>query len=99
MLVNHLLSSNPDLWDDVLGLDENADGYRPEIFQWLAFAGLAWMDYEDLIAAEIPVLDTEYGTWVGITSWGSPYEVYVYPQLIEALFGVRCRAEDIEAFR
>lgn len=45
------------------------------------------------------MLDTELGTWVGITSWGSPYEVYVYPQLIQAIYGIPCRTEDLDELR
>lgn len=101
MLVNHLLSVEPDLWDDISGWNDDEYGNRPEIFQWLAFPDRAFcgLDYDDLIAAEIPVLDTDYGTWVGITSFGSPYEVYVYPQLIQAVFHVKCDYEALSGLR
>lgn len=88
MLVEHLLRLYPDWWGEIQGWPENEDEYRSEIFQWLAFPERVFcgLDYDDLIKANIPVLDTDYGTWVGLTSFGSPYEVYVYPQLIEAVF-------------
>ena len=46
------------------------------------------MDYERLSSAHIPLIDSEYETWVGITSFGSHYDLYVYPELINALFGL-----------
>ncbi len=99
MLVLYLLQHHPDLWDEVQGWHDDADGYRPEIFQWLAFPGFADWHYQSLIDASVPVLDTEFGTWVGITSWGSPYELYVYPQLIRAVYGLPCRCEDLDGLR
>jgi len=44
-------------------------------------------DYEKLIEAEIPVLSTEFETWVGLKLFGSPSDLYVYPELINILFG------------
>ncbi|HMU87068.1 MAG TPA: hypothetical protein PKC11_05500 [Agitococcus sp.] len=49
-----------------------------------------------MITAGIPVLTTDYGSWVGITSYGSPYILYVYPELINALFDLNITYKDIE---
>jgi hypothetical protein len=48
-----------------------------------------------LSSAHIPVIDSEYGTWVGITSYGSPYDLYVYPELINAIFELDISYKDI----
>ena len=75
--------------------DPEADEYT-DIYQWLAFPNFWGADYDCLVEAGIPVLDTDYGTWVGITSFGSPYDLYVYPSLINALFDLDIAYEDIE---
>lgn len=75
--------------------DSTTDEYR-EVFQWLAFSNFWQADYDRLKAANIPVLDTdEYGVWVGITSFGSHYDLYVYSELINALFDLDVVYEDI----
>ena len=33
--------------------------------------------------------------WVGITSYGSPYDLYVYPELINAIFELDISYKDI----
>lgn len=35
----------------------------------------------------MPALRSEYGTWVGFDSFGSPYDLYARPMLAEALYG------------
>lgn len=82
-LVEQLLRNQSIPWDDLRW--ENPDE-SAHIYQWLAFNHFSICDYDRLVEAGIPVLQTELGEWVGITSFGSPYELYVYPELIEALF-------------
>lgn len=98
-LVNDLLGKGILLYEDVEGLHPNEYGEYPEIFQWLVFPHFYETDYERLSKAGIPVLDSDYGSWVGLTSCGSPYDLYVYPELIGALFSVKCSYEDVERCR
>lgn len=80
---------------------EDIEGFEleREIYQWLVFPRFDGIDLERLIATNIPVIDSDYGCWIGITSFGSHYDLYVYPELIEALFGVKCDHEDIHKLR
>ncbi len=87
MLVNELFDKQVIDMSDIEGREEDPDGDPVDIYQWLVFPSFCYLDYEKLISANIPVLDTELETWVGITSFGSPYELYVYPSLLQALFG------------
>jgi hypothetical protein len=48
------------------------------------------------VEANNPILDDENETWVGITSFGSHYDLYVYPDLINILFGTNISYKDIE---
>jgi hypothetical protein len=70
-----------------------------DIYQWVIFPHFYGSDFEKLIEANIPVLDTEYGTWVGITSYGSHYDLYVYPELINTLFDINISYEDIHKLK
>ena len=72
---------------------EGEEGEYPEIYQWKMFPRFTSDDYEKLVEAEIPVLSNESETWVGLTDCGSPYDLYVYPRLIRAIFGER--ADDL----
>ena len=74
-------------FEDIHGWETWENETRPDIFQWKLFTNFWTCDYERLIKAKIPVLETTFGTWVGITSFGTPYSEYVYPELINALFG------------
>jgi len=95
MLVDYLLTQGIVSYDDIANLyDSTTDQYR-EVFQWLAFSNFWQADYDCLKAQNIPVLNTEYGVWVGITSFGSHYHLYVYPELINALFNPDITYEDI----
>ena len=86
-------------YDDITDLyDSETDEYR-EVFQWVVFPNFWQMDYERLSSAHIPVIDSEYETWVGITSFGSHYDLYVYPELINALFGLDINYKDIERLK
>ena len=49
--------------------------------------------------AGIPLLRTIYGTWVGFDSFGSPYDLYVRPQLIRAIFDIDTDYEGIQRIR
>ena len=82
-------------YDDITDLyNSETDEYR-EVFQWLAFPIFWQLDYKRLIAAHIPVIDGQYGVWVGVTSFGSHYDLYVYSELINALFDLDVVYEDI----
>ena len=95
MLVEYLLTYGIVSFDDIANFyDCSIDQYR-KIFQFLAFSNFWQSDYDRLKAANIPVLDTEYGVWVGITSFGSHYDLYVYPELINALFDLDITYGDI----
>ena len=68
-LVESLLSSGQVGWDSILGWEADGNGDKPEIFQWKVFTNFWTVDHERLIRAKIPVLESNYGTWVGITSY------------------------------
>lgn len=97
MLVDSLLKNEIISYDDILGMyNEETEEYT-EVFQWLVFNNFYWDDYEKLIKAGIPVIQSDYETWVGITSFWSHYDLYVYPQLINALFDTDISYEDIQS--
>ena len=98
MLVDCLLAQGIVSYDDIANLYDSTTDECHEIFQWLAFSNFWQADYDRLKAAKIPVLDTEYGVWVGITSFGSHYDLYVYPELINALFDLDINYDDILRF-
>ncbi len=81
-------------FEDIEGAESDT-----EIYQWLVFPRFSSIDLDHLITANIPVVDSDYGCWVGITSFGSHYDLYVYPELIKALFGIECSYKDIEKLR
>ena len=85
-LVDNLLKKWIVDYCDLQWWQEDEYGNYPEIYQWKMFPRFCEQDYERLIKAQVPVLETEYETWVGITSFGSPYDLYVYPQLINIIF-------------
>lgn len=95
MLVDCLLAQGIVDYDDIANLYDSTSGECREVFQWLAFNNFWLADYGRLKVANIPVLDTELGVWVGITSFGSHYDLYVYPELINALFDLDIIYEDI----
>ncbi|GAB0174562.1 MAG: hypothetical protein HHAS10_04410 [Candidatus Altimarinota bacterium] len=96
MLVEELLKKSIISYDDIEGIyDEETEEYR-EVYQWLIFNNFDSRDYEKLIANNIPVIQSDYETWVGITSFGSHYNLYVYPELINALFDLNISYEDIQ---
>ena len=95
MLVYKLLETGfLDYSDIESAYDPETDEYR-EIYQWVAFPNFSDYDLEKLADAKMPVLSTEYGAWVGITAFGSHYDLYVYPELINALFDLDISYEDI----
>lgn len=59
-----------------------------DIYGWWVFPELIDSDYQKLIEAWIPVLRTDYGNWVAVTSYGSHYDMDFYPQLIKVLFDI-----------
>ena len=80
---------------------EYIEGAEPgtKIYQWIVFPHFCYIDTESLIEAKIPVINSDYGCWVGVTSCGSNYDAYFYPKLIQALWGVECCFEDIIKLR
>lgn len=67
-----------------------------DVYQWLVFPRFCRCDYAKLVEARNPILDSENETWVGITSYGSHYDLYVYPQLINIIFNTNISYEDIQ---
>lgn len=99
MLVDSLLKSNIISYDEIHGIyNEETEEYT-EVFQWLVFNNFSNTDYEKLIQSGIPVIQSEYETWVGITSFWSHYDLYIYPELINALFDTNISYEDIESIK
>ena len=95
-LVDTLLKKGMVEFCDISGYEDDESGCYPDIYQWLVFPKL-WSDhYVQLEEAKIPVIDTDYGTWVGITSFGSHYDLYVYPSLIHAIFWEKAWREFID---
>jgi len=96
MLVDALLTTGLLDYSEISNaFDPETEEYR-EIYQWLVFPNFGYGDFEKLSTAGIPVLTSEYGTWVGITSFGSHYDLYVYPELINALFDMDIGYVDVE---
>lgn len=89
-LVEYLLSEWVFSNEDIQGLDE--DMY---IHKWFVFTRFIDEDYEKLIKAGIPILQTEYQTWVWVTSTGIALEDHFYPKLIKVLYGVDATPDDI----
>ena len=85
--------------DDVRNSDDPETGDPVAIYEWHVFPELVGSDYDSLEKAGIPLLRSEYGTWVGFDSFGSPYDMYVRPQLIKAAFGIDADYEDIQRIR
>lgn len=56
-----------------------------EIFQWAAYPAMD-IDRERLDKAGIPYIYNDYGTWIGITSFGTAWDVYVAASLCDALY-------------
>jgi hypothetical protein len=95
-LVGELLERSIISYDDIYNIYDPETDESQEVFQWLVFPKFMQSDYERLIAAKVPVIDSELGTWVGITSYGSPYSLYVYPELINVLFDTDITYRDLE---
>jgi hypothetical protein len=95
MLVYELLKSGFLNYDDIRSAYDPETEEYTEIYQWLAFPRFYGDDLNRLAEAGIPVLESDYGDWVGITSFGSHYDLYVYPSLINAIFDMDISYEDI----
>lgn len=96
MLVEKLLKSEIISYDDISWFYNEAMDEYTEVYQWIVFNNFSEYDYEKLIANNIPVIQSEYGNWIGITSFWSHYDLYVYPEIINALFGTNITYKDIE---
>lgn len=81
--------------------DENEDDevLLPDIYEWLVFPTFWDSDYEKLINAWIPILRTGEADWVWITSWWCHYDMFIYPELIKALFDMETDYYDIVEMR
>lgn len=96
MLVEKLLKSEIISYDDISWIyNEITDEYT-EVFQWLVFNNFTEGDYVKLAKHNIPIIQSDYEWWVGITSFWSHYDLYVYPEIINALFGTNITYKDIE---
>ncbi|MBP9779218.1 hypothetical protein KBD33_01175 [Candidatus Gracilibacteria bacterium] len=96
MLVEDLLKKGALSYDDIQGsYDSEKDEYI-DIYQWLVFPRFCRYNYDKLVEAHNPILDSENETWVGITSYGSHYDLYVYPQLINIIFNTNISYEDMQ---
>ncbi len=95
-LVCELLERSIISYDDIYNISDPETDESQEVYQWLVFPKFMQSDYERLIDAKIPVIDSELGAWVGITSYGSPYALYVYPELINVLFDKSISYRDLE---
>ncbi len=96
MLVDELLKKSIISYDEIEWIyNEEAEEYR-EVYQWLIFNNFDSQDYAKLIAHNIPVIQSDYEIWVGITSFWSHYDLYVYPELINALFDLDISYENIQ---
>lgn len=96
MLVEDLLKKWALFYDDIQwSYNSETDEYI-DIYQWLIFPRFCESDYNKLVEAHNPILDSENETWVGITSFGSHYDLYVYPELINILFWTKITYEDIK---
>lgn len=60
----------------------------PDIYQWIVMPELWECDFIKLLRGWIPVLRTDCGDWIGITSYWNHYDIQVYPELIKALFNI-----------
>ena len=85
--------------DDVRNSDDPETGDPMPIFEWHVFPELVGSDFDSMEKAGIPLLRSEYGTWVGFDSFGSPYDMYVRPQLIKAISGIDADYADIQRIR
>ena len=85
--------------DDVRNSNDPETGDPVAIYEWHVFPDLVGSDYDSMEEAGIPLLRSEYGTWVGFDSFGSPYDMYVRPQLIKAIFGIDADYADIQRIR
>ncbi|MDO8945297.1 MAG: hypothetical protein Q7U75_19100 [Desulfobacterales bacterium] len=85
--------------DDVRNSVDLETGDPAAIFEWHLFPELFGSDYDAIEKAGIPLLRSEFGTWVGFDSFGSPYDMYVRPQLIMGIFGIDAVYADIQRFR
>lgn len=99
LLVNELLRTGFLDWDDVRNSTDPETGDPASIFEWHLFPELFGSDYDSMEKSGIPLLRSEYGTWVGFDSFGSPYDMYVRPQLIKAIFGIDADYADIQRIR
>lgn len=75
--------------------DEDVEVSLPDIYEWLVFPTFWDSDYEKLINSWIPVLRTNEADWVWITSWWCHYDMFIYPELIKALFDIETDYFDI----
>ena len=96
MLVEDLLKKWALSYDDIQWSYNSETDEFVDVYQWLVFPRFCRYNYDKLVEAHNPILDSENETWVGITSYGSHYDLYVYPQLINIIFNTNISYEDIQ---
>lgn len=95
-IVQKLINDGTLTNDDIQGYIEDPEtGVYPDIYQWLKFTKFTDSEYQKLITNNIPVINSEYGSWVGITSYGMSYDDQVYPELIQAIYNIKVSGNDI----
>ncbi len=88
MLVEKLFTDGLFDYEDIehrLTNTDDQDDDPQEIFQWAYFPASEY-EIKRLEASDIPYLNNDYGIWIGITSFGTSWEIYVAEQLANALY-------------
>ena len=78
---------------------ETADGDPVPVREWHLFTQLRTSAYIRLISAGLPVIVSEFGSWVGDADDASDYDDAFHPKILRALFGTETDGEAIRAFR
>ncbi len=82
-----------------LYLEDFKSSNLPDIYQWVVMPKLWECDFIKLLRGWIPVLRTDCGDWIGITSYGSHYDIQIYLKLIKALFNIDTDYQGIRAMK
>lgn len=64
LLVNELLKTGFLDWDDVRNSEDPETGDPRDVYEWHLFGELVGSDYDAMEKAGVPLLRSEYGTWV-----------------------------------
>lgn len=99
LLVEELLRTGFLERSEIRNLADPETGGDRTVYEWHFFTELDGHDHLAPQRAGVAVLRSDYGDWVGFDSFGSPYDLYVRPSLIKALFGIETDAEGIRNAR